>query len=30
MPKFEIEYTEEQMKAVGYYVIDPLDWLQHA
>ncbi len=30
MPKFEIEYTEEQLKAVSSYVEDPLAWLQHA
>jgi len=30
MPKMEIVYTEEQMKAVSSYVENPVAWLQHA
>lgn len=30
MPKLEIEYTEEQMKAMSWQVVDPLGWIQHA
>lgn len=26
----EINYTEEQMKAVSYHIINPLEWIQHA
>lgn len=30
MPKLEIEYTDEQMKAMEWQVINPLEWIQHA
>ena len=28
MPKFEIEYTEEELKAVNYFTGDGKEWLQ--
>lgn len=30
MPKLEIVYTEEQMKAIAHHVEDPVAWIQHA